>query len=189
MSPTVASARAAAAGNAHSAAREREREVDLLCGDRADEHLERRGRQRRPHAVQRLDQRRQDGIGFRHPVEARQIEVEAEEPPHFRHHRAADPGGARTGHVDGEPHVVDGPAPPDLVRHERIAPTQHTTEHVALEDVHRILAPQAIPTQRSAHVERAVGSQTDPHRRVTRAVSVPPGPGDGAGPPGATVSA
>src|SRR3989442_1826886 len=42
--------------------RERELEIDLLGADRPHEHLERRRRERRPHPVERLDERGKHGI-------------------------------------------------------------------------------------------------------------------------------
>ena len=65
--------------------------------------------------MERLDERREDGIALRRPVKAGQIEVEAEEPPHLRGDRLADGGVAHAGDPHVEARAVHGPARVHLV--------------------------------------------------------------------------
>src|SRR5204863_3804733 len=69
--------------------------------------------------------------------------------------------------------VVHGPAPPHLVGHESPAVPEHATEDVGADPVRRILSPEVVACERPAGVERAVGSQNDLHRVITRLSSVP----------------
>src|SRR5262249_35754346 len=102
------------------AAREGEREVDLLGRYRPDQHFEGRGRQSRPETVERLDERRERKVALRHAVEARQVEVEPEDAPYLGDRGRADRVATGARNPDDDARVVDGAGPPNFVGHQPV---------------------------------------------------------------------
>ena len=153
--------------------RERELEIDLLGADRPHEHLERRRRERRPHPVERLDERGEHGIALRHPVEAGKIEREAEDLADLRRDGLARRRVAGAGDTHHQTRVVHRARGTDLVGHQSPVAPEHTQERAIREAVRGIFSPQMVARERRAGVERTVRSEDDVHRVVTRPSSVP----------------
>jgi hypothetical protein len=165
--------RRAVAPHESGATGEGERQVDLLGRDRAHEHLEWRRRERRAQTIQLLAEAGQHRIGLGQPIEPRQVEVEAEDPPDLGGEGGLAVHAARAGRADLQAWLVHRAGPAHLVGNEIIAVPEHPTKDIARDAIGRILAPPLKTHQRGTNVERAVGSEHDLHRRVTRPLSVP----------------
>src|SRR4030095_10529253 len=125
----------------------------------------------RPETVQGLEERRERDIALRHAVEAGQIEIETEDAPHLANRGLADRGGA--GDPDDDVRVVHGAAPPYFVRSHWTRAARPAPNDVARDPIRGIVAPAVVARERAADVERAVGSENDLHRLITRLPSVP----------------